>query len=95
LAEFATNNHQSETTGVTPFFANNGCHPHLNFHITAQWNLLENHEVQEHATKLQEIHSLIQAEMSFTQVKKTRIDIAIRHLPIRWQIWSGSMRETL
>jgi hypothetical protein len=31
---------------------------------------LENHEAQERATKQQEIYSLIQAEMSFTQGKQ-------------------------
>jgi hypothetical protein len=70
LAEFASNNHQSETTSVTPFFANNVCHPHLNFDTTEQWDLLENQDAQEHTTKLQEIHSLIQAEMSFAQAKQ-------------------------
>jgi hypothetical protein len=63
------NNHQSETTSITPIFTNNGCHPYSNFDIKEQQDLLENHNAQEHATKLQEIHSLIQAEMSFAQVK--------------------------
>jgi hypothetical protein len=31
---------------------------------------LENRETQEHATKLQEIHSLIQAEMRFAHAKE-------------------------
>jgi hypothetical protein len=44
LAEFATNNHQPETAGVTPFFTNNGCHPHLNFDIIEQQGLLGNHD---------------------------------------------------
>jgi hypothetical protein len=70
LAEFATNTYQSETTSVIPFFANNGCHSCLNFAVTEQRDLLENHDAQEHATKLQKIHSLIQAEMSFAQVKQ-------------------------
>jgi hypothetical protein len=70
LAEFATNNHQSETTSITPFFTNNGCHPCLNFDITEQQDLLENHDAQEHVTMLEEIHSLSQAEISFTKVKQ-------------------------
>jgi hypothetical protein len=65
LAEFATNNHQSETTGITSLFGNNGCHPPSNSDVTEQQDLLENHDVQEHAIKLQEIHLLIQAEMGF------------------------------
>ena len=28
LAEFAANNHVNASTGITPFFANNGFHPH-------------------------------------------------------------------
>jgi hypothetical protein len=44
LAEFATNNHQSETIGVMSFFTNNGCHPHLNFDVMEQQDLLENHD---------------------------------------------------
>jgi hypothetical protein len=65
---FATINHQLEIIDVTPFFANNGCHPYLYFDITEQQDLLENDDAQEHAIKLQEIHPLIKAEMSFTQV---------------------------
>jgi hypothetical protein len=37
---------------------NNGIHP------------LENHDAQEHATKLYEIHLVIHAEMSFAQAKR-------------------------
>jgi hypothetical protein len=69
LTQFATNNHQSETTSVTPLFANNGCYPHLNFDISEQQAPLENYDAQEHVIKLQEIYSLIQAEMSFAQAK--------------------------
>jgi hypothetical protein len=31
LTEFATNNHLSETTGLSPFFVNYGMHPKLDF----------------------------------------------------------------
>jgi hypothetical protein len=48
LAIFATNNYQPETSSVTPFFASNGCHPHLNFDITEQQGQLKNHDSQEH-----------------------------------------------
>jgi hypothetical protein len=70
IAELATNNHQSETTSVSPFFHNNSCHPPLNFDITEQLALLENHNAQEHATKLREIHPLVQAAMRFAQAKQ-------------------------
>jgi hypothetical protein len=55
--------------GVTSFFADNCYHPPLNFDIKQQWVLLENHDAQKHAMKLQDIHSLIQAEMSFAFAK--------------------------
>jgi hypothetical protein len=59
----------SRTTGITPFFTNNGYHPGLNFDIMEQ-NLLENHDAQEYATKLQEIYPLIQVGMHFTPAKQ-------------------------
>jgi hypothetical protein len=31
LAEFANNNHDSETTGISPFFADTGYHPRIGF----------------------------------------------------------------
>jgi hypothetical protein len=68
LTEFATNNHQSETIGVTPFYANSGYHLHLNFDLTEWQDLMENLNIQEYVTKLHEIHFLIQTEMGFTQV---------------------------
>jgi hypothetical protein len=46
LTEFTTNNYESKTTSVTPFFANNGCHLCLNFDITEQRDLLENHDAR-------------------------------------------------
>jgi hypothetical protein len=67
LAEFTTNNYQSETTSVTPFFVNNSCHLHLNFDIMKQLGPLETPDTQEDATKPWVIHSLVQAEMSYIQ----------------------------
>lgn len=34
MAEFAANNHVSETTGVSAFLANQGHHPRMNFSLT-------------------------------------------------------------
>jgi hypothetical protein len=70
LAEFTTNNHQSKTTTITPFLANNNCHPRLNFDIMEQQGLLENRDTQEHATMLQETHLFVQAEMSCAHAKQ-------------------------
>jgi hypothetical protein len=42
----------------------------LNFDITEQQDLLENQDTQEHTTKLQEIHSVIQAKISFAQARQ-------------------------
>jgi hypothetical protein len=70
LSEFTTNNYQLKTTDITLCFANNGCDPHFNCNIKEQQDLSENHDTQEHATKQQEISSLIKAEMSFFQAKQ-------------------------
>jgi hypothetical protein len=42
LAKFAINYHKLETTGITHFYANNGCHPCSNLHLTEQHNIIEN-----------------------------------------------------
>jgi hypothetical protein len=70
LAKFATNNHQSETTGVTPFCTNNGGHSCLNFNIIEQQDLLENYDAQEHITKLQANYLVIFVQMRLAQAKK-------------------------
>jgi hypothetical protein len=33
IAEFAANNHVSETTGISPFFANYGLNPKIDFEL--------------------------------------------------------------
>jgi hypothetical protein len=65
LAEFTINNYQFETTGVTPFYVNNSCHPCLNFDLTERQDIVENLDAQEHMMRLYEIHILIKAEMAF------------------------------
>jgi hypothetical protein len=70
LAEFATNNYQSESTRVTPFYANNGCHLHMNCDLTERQVIVENLDAQEYATKLHVIDSLITAKNDFTQAKQ-------------------------
>jgi hypothetical protein len=86
LTEFTTNNHWSETTGVTPIFSNNGSHPHLNFDLAKQQALLENHDVQECTTKLQEIHPLGQSKISFAQAKQQENADPHRNLVPAYQI---------
>jgi hypothetical protein len=70
LAQVTTNDHQSETTSITPFNTNSGCHSHLNLNLTERQEKIENLDTQEHATKQHKIHSLIQAKMGFAQARQ-------------------------
>jgi hypothetical protein len=56
--------------GVTPFSINFDYHPHLNFDLTEQQDLMVKLDVQKQLTKLYEIHSLIQDEMGFMQARE-------------------------
>ena len=70
MAKFAANNQQSETTQKTPFFAYTGHHPRCSFDLSPSTCLPENIEALETATKLNEIHELIRAEIRYTQAKQ-------------------------
>src|SRR6266542_565349 len=60
LAEFAYNNAPSETTGVSPFFADKGYHPNLAIH--PERDLASNH-TREYAVDLAELHKYLKTEM--------------------------------
>src|SRR5690606_26027912 len=64
LAEFAGNNQASETTGVSPFFANYGYDPTWQFElIAANPRVPEERDAQELAKRFKEITEHLQAEM--------------------------------
>jgi hypothetical protein len=67
MAEFAANNHVSETTRISPFFANYGLNPKIDFEPDLRVDNPEENEAHILADCLSEIHDLIKSEMSFAQ----------------------------
>ena len=56
LAEFATNNYASETTGMSPFFANYRQNPLWQFNLTVNpGEAQEERDARQAATKMKEI----------------------------------------
>jgi hypothetical protein len=66
VAEFCYNNTQSETTKVTPFFANYGYHPRFTPDLGSRD--IEAPEVSEYAEALQQLHAELRAEMTNAQM---------------------------
>jgi hypothetical protein len=77
MAEFAANNHVSETTGISPFFANYGLNPKIDFEPDLRVDNPEENEAHTLADRLSEIHDLIKSEMSFAQDRQQ--EYADRH----------------
>jgi hypothetical protein len=67
LAEFTTNNHISETTELSPFFANYGMHLKLDFEPDLRVDNLEEGQAQSLTCRLAEIHDFVKAEMAYAQ----------------------------
>jgi transposase InsO family protein len=67
MAEFAANNHISEITGISPFFANYGLNPKIDFELDIRVDNHEECQAQGLAECLSNIHDLIHSEMSFAQ----------------------------
>jgi hypothetical protein len=67
MAKFATNNHVSKTTGNSPFFANYGLNPKIDFEPDLRVDNPEENEAHTLAECLSEIHDLIKSEISFAQ----------------------------
>src|SRR6266545_1362574 len=66
LAEFTYNNAPSETTGVSPFFANKGYHPNLAIHPERD---LASNCAREYAINLGELHKYLKTEMAKAQLR--------------------------
>jgi hypothetical protein len=64
LAEFAYNNAPSETTGVSPFFANKGYHPNLTVHPERD---MASARAREFAVDLGELHDDLKTNMQQAQ----------------------------
>ena len=63
LAEFTGNNQVSDTTTLSPFFANGGFHPRYGFELDIRVNALEEREAQTAAERLELIHEVARTEM--------------------------------
>ena len=71
LCEFAANNAVSDTTQVSPFFANLGRDPRMSFGLEEPGKNAapEEARAQEAAQNLQKIHELVKAEMATAQLR--------------------------
>ena len=70
LAEFATNNQVSETTGVSPFYALHGYDPRWTTELDIRQDNPEEHQAQQVAERLDEIHAVVKAEMAYAQARQ-------------------------
>jgi len=77
LAEFAYNNTPSETTEVSPFFANKGYHPNLAIHPERD---LASNRTREYAVDLGELHDYLKTEMAEAQ-QRYQAAANTRHMP--------------
>jgi len=69
IAEFASNNHTSETTAVSPFFANLGYNHCWQFDLSASLpNQAEDQQARSAAKPLSEIHDHLRTEMHRAQL---------------------------
>jgi hypothetical protein len=66
LTEFTANNHVSETTRLSPFFANYGMHPKLDFEPDLRIDNLEEGQAQSLTHLLAKIHDFTKAKMAYT-----------------------------
>jgi hypothetical protein len=64
MAEFAANNHISETTGMSPFFANYALNPKIDFEPDIRVDNPEEHQACTLADCLSEIHDLIKSQIN-------------------------------
>jgi len=80
-AEFAVNNHTSETTEVTPFYANSGAHPR--FGVEPRTNpppmpskqRLDAKDADEFAAQMEQLHSYLREQMTFAQTRYEKYSI--------------------
>jgi hypothetical protein len=70
LAEFAANLHASETTGVSPFFANYGFHPRIGFEPVQSTDTQPAiRDAELFAQKMKDITDFLRTEMTFAQAR--------------------------
>lgn len=69
LAEFANNNHDSDTTGISPFFADSGFHPRMGFEPPIRGGGPATLEADKFAEHMQTVLEHCQDEMVYAQAK--------------------------
>lgn len=67
MAEFAANNHVSETTGASPFVANQGFNPCMNFLFPAPPAPEDSVTAIDLASHMQQIHDHLRSKMRYAQ----------------------------
>jgi transposase InsO family protein len=67
IAEFAANNHTSETTGLSPFFSNYGFHPKLDLEPDIHVDHPKEGQARRLTDRLNEIHDFAKNKMTFAQ----------------------------
>lgn len=67
MAEFATDDHVPETTGASPFVANQGFHPRMNFLTPAPPAREESATAIDFTASLQQIQDHLRGEIRYTQ----------------------------
>jgi len=70
LAEFAGNNQVSDSTTLSPFFANAGYHPRCDFELDIRVDDPEEYRAQTAAEHLHRIHEVARSEMRYAQSRQ-------------------------
>jgi len=69
MAEFMGNNHASETTGTSPFFANYGYDPRMDF-LDEQTLLTDDQEARSFVVTMTELNAHLGTEIGYTQERQ-------------------------
>jgi len=70
LAEFAGNNQVSDSTTLSPFFANASYHPRCDFELDIRIDDLQEYRAQTAAERLHRIHEVARSEMRYAQARQ-------------------------
>ena len=98
IAEFSLNNHVSDSTGVSPFFANTGRHPRMTTSVTVESpsttpptgpKKLEMRDAKAFAEKLSALHVALRNQLNLAQ--HTQADSANQHRQVPHQFEPGDL----
>jgi len=67
LAEFAGNNQVSDSTMLSPFFANAGYHPRCDFELDIRVDDPAEYQAQTAAKRLYQIHEVARSKIQYAQ----------------------------